>query len=64
MTEYEKAGKLFYFPIVQAPDEQWALGSGKITPHMIENFMPPKSKIENVKVLIDCPDSITLVCGN
>jgi hypothetical protein len=44
LIDYEKAGKLFYFPIVQAPDENWALGSGKITPQMIEHFMPPRSK--------------------
>ena len=45
LTEYEKQGKLYYFPIVQAPDENWTFGTGKITPKMIESFMPPKSKL-------------------
>jgi hypothetical protein len=45
LTEYEKAGKLFYFPLVQAPDENWTLGTGRITPKMIEELMPPKSKL-------------------
>jgi hypothetical protein len=36
-------GKLFYFPIVQAPDENWTLGTGHITEKMIDSFMPPKS---------------------
>jgi hypothetical protein len=45
LTEFEKMGKLYYFPIVQAPDENWNMGSGKITPKMIEAFMPPKSKL-------------------
>jgi hypothetical protein len=44
LTEYEKQGKLFYFPIVQAPDENWALGTGHITEKMIEALMPPKGK--------------------
>eukprot|EP00347_Sterkiella_histriomuscorum_P007280 403349566 len=54
LTDYEKAGKLYYFPIVQAPDENWTLGSGRITPQMIESFMPPKNR----------DDSIILVCGS
>ena len=52
MTEYEKSGKLFYFPIVQAPDENWQLADGNVTPKMIENIMPP-----------DEPDSLIIVCG-
>lgn len=28
LTDFEKQGKLYYFPIVQAPDENWTLGSG------------------------------------
>ena len=52
MTEYEKAGKLFYFPIVQAPDENWQLADGDVTHKMIENIMPP-----------DEDDSLIIVCG-
>jgi rhodanese-related sulfurtransferase len=38
---------------VQAPDENWTLGTGRITPKMIESFMPPPNR----------EDSIVLVCG-
>jgi hypothetical protein len=31
LIEYEKAGKLFYFPIVQAPDENWQLADGHVS---------------------------------
>ena len=31
LTEFEKLGKLSYFPLVQNPDENWTLGQGKIT---------------------------------
>ena len=62
---------MYYFPIVQAPDENWTLGSGRITPQMIESFMPPKSKNKNNKIslvnkiyCIDRDDSIVLVCGS
>lgn len=46
-------GKLFYFPLVQAPDENWTLGTGRITPKMIESLMPPQNR----------DDSILLICG-
>lgn len=26
LAEFEKAGKLCYFPLVQSPDENWTLG--------------------------------------
>jgi NAD(P)H-flavin reductase len=53
LTEFEKMGKLFYFPIVQAPDENWTLGTGRITHKMIEASMPPKNT----------DDSLILICG-
>jgi NAD(P)H-flavin reductase len=53
LTEYEIQGKLYYFPIVQAPDENWTLGTGRITERMIENFMPPKNR----------DDSLIIICG-
>ena len=53
LTEYEKMGKLFYFPVVQAPDENWEMADGHVTEAMIEHIMPPK----------DDPDSLTIVCG-
>lgn len=60
-------GKLFYFPVVQNPDENWTMGEGRITHKMIESFMPPKS---NFPILLTKPsktldryDSIVLVCG-
>ncbi len=47
-------GKLYYFPIVQAPDENWQLGgTGRITQKMIENMMPPKNQ----------EDSLIIICG-
>ena len=54
LTEFEKQGKLYYLPIVQAPDENWTMGAtGRITAKMIENMMPPKNQ----------DDSIILICG-
>ena len=53
LTDYEKAGKLFYFPIVQAPDENWSMGDGDVSKHMIENVMPPRN----------APNSLIIVCG-
>jgi len=54
LTEFEKQGKLHYFPIVQAPDENWTVGgTGRITPKMIESFMPPKNQ----------DDSLIIICG-
>ena len=40
LTEFEKIGKLCYVPVVQNPDENWHLARGRITPAMIEHFMP------------------------
>ena len=40
LTEFEKAGKLCYVPVVQNPDENWHLAQGLITSAMIQNFMP------------------------
>lgn len=51
LGEYEKAGKLFYFPLVQSPDEQWELADGYVTASMIENIMPTDD------------DSLIIVCG-
>ena len=31
LIEYEKEGKLFYFPVVQAPDENWELADGHVS---------------------------------
>ena len=53
LVEYEKAGKLFYFPIVQAPDENWHMADGRITKQMIEHIMPPKNE----------PNTLIIVCG-
>jgi len=52
LTEYEKMGKLFYFPVVQSPDENWQLAEGYITEKMIESFMPP-----------DSDESLIIICG-
>lgn len=55
LLEFEKEGKLCYFPVVQNPDENWAMGQGRITAKMIQSFMPePKS---------DNDDSLIIVCG-
>jgi NAD(P)H-flavin reductase len=53
LTDFEKQGKLFYFPVVQAPDENWQHGEGHVTQKMIEALMPP----------LDCPESGVIVCG-
>ena len=57
LTDYEKAGKLFYFPVVQAPDEQWVNAEGRITGRMIESFMPPGGVDESL-VLVCGPDKL------
>lgn len=44
---------MFYFPIVQAPDENWHNADGNLTAEMIEHVMPPKND----------PDSLIIVCG-
>jgi len=55
LTDFEKAGKLAYFPVVQNPDEHWAMGQGRITAKMIESLMP--------EPLTENDDSIVIVCG-
>ncbi len=40
LTEFDKAGKLCYLPVVQNPDENWTLASGRITRSLLEHFMP------------------------
>mmetsp|Transcript_43070 Transcript_43070/g.31447 ORF Transcript_43070/g.31447 Transcript_43070/m.31447 type:complete len:81 (+) Transcript_43070:614-856(+) len=54
LTEFEKQGKLFYMPVVQAKDDNWNMASGKITKEMIDAFMPPSGR----------DDSLILVCGS
>jgi len=53
LTDYQKSGKLYYFPIVRAPDENWEMADGDVTRQMIENIMPPKNT----------PNSLIIVCG-
>ena len=53
LNDYEKDGKLFYFPIVQAPDENWEMADGDVNEKMIEHIMPPKN----------AENSIIIVCG-
>lgn len=53
LSEYEKHGKLYYFPLVQAPDENWEQAEGKVTKEMIKQIMPDKED----------PDSLIIVCG-
>ena len=48
-------GKLCYFPLVQNPDEQWTQGTGRVTPQMIESFMPEPFE--------DTDDSLVVLCG-
>lgn len=44
LIEFEKAGIMSYFPIVQNPDENWRLGEGRVSEKMMESFMPPVGK--------------------
>ena len=44
---------MFYFPIVQAPDENWEMADGDVTQDMIEHIMPPAND----------PNSLIIVCG-
>jgi NAD(P)H-flavin reductase len=55
LTEFEKAGKLCYFPVVQNPDENWVYGQGRISEAMIKSFMPDSSE--------SLDDSLIIVCG-
>ena len=57
MTEFEKAGKLCYFPLVQNPDENWTLGQGRVNEAMIRSLMPePQAKGGD-------DDSLIIICG-
>ena len=58
MTDYEKAGLLCYFPLVQNPDENWTLGQGRVTEQMIRSFMPEPYPNDN-----EASDSMIIVCG-
>ena len=58
MTDYEKLGKLCYFPLVQNPDENWTQGQGRVTDQMIRSFMPEPYPNDN-----DKSDSMIIVCG-
>lgn len=58
LTDYEKAGKLCYFPLVQNPDENWMNGTGRVSEQMIRSFMPEPFPNDNTQ-----SDSIIIVCG-
>ena len=58
LTEFEKMGKLCYVPVVQNPDENWHLARGRITPAMIEHFMPQEFETDPSKI-----DSLIMTCG-
>ena len=58
LTEFEKMGKLCYFPLVQSPDENWIQGSGRVTEEMISALMPEPYPNDN-----DKSDSLIIVCG-
>jgi len=58
LTDFEKAGKLCYVPVVQNPDENWHLAQGRITSAMIEHFMPQEFVDDQ-----DKHDSIIMTCG-
>lgn len=55
LTEFEKAGKLSYLPVVQNPDENWTMAQGRINEQLISNFMP--------QPIADVEDSIVMCCG-
>jgi NAD(P)H-flavin reductase len=46
-------GKLHYFPVVQAPDENWQSADGHVNLKMIKELMPEKNE----------DDSLIIVCG-
>jgi NAD(P)H-flavin reductase len=57
LTDFEKAGMLSYTPVVQNPDENWTMAQGRITPTMVENFLPkplPEGMVD---------DSLIMACG-
>ena len=58
LTEFEKMGKLCYFPLVQSPDENWIQGSGKVNDQMISALMPEPYPNDNEE-----SDSLIIVCG-
>ena len=58
LTDFEKAGKLCYVPVVQNPDENWHLAQGLITSAMIQHFMPQDFEQDIMK-----QDSIVMTCG-
>lgn len=58
LTEFEKEGKLCYFPLVQNPDENWTQGQGKVTEEMIRALMPEPYPNDNTE-----SDSLIIVCG-
>ena len=58
LTDYEKSGKLCYFPLVQNPDENWIQGSGRVSESMIRSFMPEPYPNDNEQ-----SDSMIIVCG-
>ena len=58
LTEFEKMGKLCYFPLVQSPDENWIQGSGKVNDQMISALMPEPFPNDNEE-----SDSLIIVCG-
>jgi len=58
LTEYEKMGKLCYFPLVQNPDENWIQGQGRVSEEMMRAFMPEPYPNDNEE-----SDSLIIVCG-
>ena len=58
LTEYEKMGKLCYFPLVQNPDENWTLGQGRVSEQMIRSFMPEPYPNDDTE-----SDSMIIICG-
>ena len=58
LTEFEKAGKLCYFPLVQNPDENWTLGQGRVNEEMVRALMPESHAKEGEE-----DDSVIIICG-
>jgi len=54
LTEFEKEGKLCYVPLVQNPDENWVLGSGRVTEDMIRSYMPEAFQENDESLIIVC----------
>lgn len=61
LTEFEKMGKLSYFPLVQNPDENWTLATGQITKQMLESTMPEPLCLNSEDKTKE--DSVIIVCG-